>query len=374
MATEPEPQPVLSPLTSAAIFLVVTVEDGGEQTARELLADLAGLTRAIGFGAPDGKLSCVAGVGSAVWDRLFDYPRPAGLHPFTPLEGPRHRAVATPGDLLFHLRATRLDLCFGLAAQIMDRLRGSVVVRDEVQGFKYLDVRDLLGFVDGTENPVGPAAREAVLIGAEDPRHAGGSYVIVQKYLHDLDGWNALPVEAQERIIGRTKATNVELDEDDSHVALNTVTGPDGEEQDILRDNMPFGSPGRGEFGTYFIGYARTPDVTEQMLRNMFLGTSAASHDRILDFSTAVTGTLFYVPSADFLDDLPDAPGSGTAAGATVGSAVGSTAGSAARQASGPPSVPAQAPVPEPAPASAPARSAADGSLGIGNLKRSTPS
>ncbi|SEG89432.1 putative iron-dependent peroxidase [Actinacidiphila yanglinensis] len=350
MATEPEPQSVLSPLTTAAIFLVLTVEEGGEDTARDLLADLGGLTRAIGFGAPDGRLSCVAGIGSDAWDRLFDHPRPAGLHPFTPLQGPRHRAVSTPGDLLFHLRATRLDLCFALAGQIMGRLRGAVALQDEVQGFKYLDVRDLLGFVDGTENPVGPAAREAVLVGAEDPAHAGGSYVIVQKYLHDLDGWNALPVEAQERIIGRTKATNIERDEDDSHVALNTVTGPDGEEQDILRDNMPFGSPGRGEFGTYFIGYSRTPDVTEQMLRNMFLGTSAAPHDRILDFSTALTGTLFYAPSADFLDDLPDAPGSGTAADA------------------------AAAPAPASVPAQAPARPAPDGSLGIGNLNRSTPS
>lgn len=197
----------------------------------------------------------------------------------------------------------------------MNRLRGAVIVEDEVQGFKYLDSRDLLGFVDGTENPVGTAAREAVLIGEEDPGHAGGSYVIVQRYLHDLDAWNALPVEAQERIIGRTKATNLELDEAASHAKLNTVAGPDGEEQKILRDNMPFGSPGRGEFGTYFIGYARTPEVTERMLRHMFLGTPDATHDRILDFSTAVTGTLFYTPSADFLDQLPALPTSDAKAG-----------------------------------------------------------
>jgi porphyrinogen peroxidase len=345
---------VLSPLTTAAIFLVVTVDPGGEDAARRLLADLGSLQRAYGFGAPDARLSCVAGVGSDAWDRLFAFPRPAGLHPFRALAGPRHRAVATPGDLLFHLRATRSDLCFALAAEIMTRLRGAVTVRDEVQGFKYLDVRDLMGFVDGTENPVGAAAREAVLIGGEDPEHAGGSYVIVQKYLHDLESWNALPVEAQERIIGRTKATNVELDEDDSHVALNTVTGPDGEEQDILRDNMPFGSPGRGEFGTYFIGYSRTPDVTEQMLRNMFLGTAAAPHDRILDFSTAVTGTLFYAPSAGFLDDLPAPPAAADGA-ATVPSGTGT-------------------PAPSESPASPPRPRPADGSLGIGDLKRSTSS
>ncbi|TXS48917.1 Dyp-type peroxidase [Streptomyces sp. uw30] len=306
--TGSQPQPVLSPLTSAAIFLVVTIASGGEEKTRQLLTDLRSLERALGFGVPEAALSCVAGIGSEAWDRLFDYPRPIGLHPFQPLKGSRHSAVSTPGDLLFHLRATRPDLCFGLATEIMNRLRGAVTVEDEAQGFKYLDARDLLGFVDGTENPVGVAAREAVLIGEEDPGHAGGSYVIVQKYLHDMDAWNALPVEAQERIIGRTKATNLELDEAASHAELNTVTGPDGEERKILRDNMPFGSPGRGEFGTYFIGYARTPEVTELMLRNMFLGTPDVTHDRILDFSTAVTGTLFYAPSADFLDHLPARP------------------------------------------------------------------
>jgi putative iron-dependent peroxidase len=309
---EPLPQPVLSPLTTSAIFLVVTVDPGGETAARGLLEDLSGLQRSVGFGTPDGRLSCVAGVGAQVWGRLFSGPRPAGLHPFVELTGARHQAPATPGDLLFHVRATRLDLCFGLAALIMERLRGHVTVRDEVHGFKYRDVRDLLGFVDGTENPVGPEATDAVVIGDEDRDFAGGSYVIVQKYVHDLDAWNALPVEAQEKVIGRSKLDNIEMDDDvkpaDSHVALTTITEPDGTERQILRDNMPFGRVGSGEFGTYFIGYARTPEVTEQMLRNMFLGGGQASHDRILDFSRAVTGTLFFVPSADFLDDLPDPP------------------------------------------------------------------
>ncbi|MGP4014546.1 Dyp-type peroxidase [Saccharopolyspora sp. 5N708] len=310
------PQPVLSPLTAAAIFLVVTVDPGREPIARDLLADLSGLQRGVGFGMPEGRLSCVAGVGSQAWDRLFSGPRPAELHPFRELTGPRYHAVSTPGDLLFHIRAMRLDLCFGLASQIMDRLRGAVTVRDEVHGFKYFDIRDLLGFMDGTENPVGPAASAAVLVGDEDPDFTGGSYIIVQKYLHDLDAWNALSTEAQENVIGRTKLTNIELDDAvkpaDSHVALTSITDPDGTKREILRDNMPFGSVGRGEFGTYFIGYARTPEVTEKMLRNMFLGDPPARHDRILDFSTAVTGTLFFAPNADFLDNLPDPPKTGT--------------------------------------------------------------
>ncbi|CAG6397630.1 Dyp-type peroxidase [Streptomyces cocklensis] len=302
----PTPQPVLSPLTTASLFLVLTVDRGGESAVRELLGDLAGLQRAVGFGHPAGELSVVAAVGSDAWDRLVPGPRPAELHPFKELRGSRHTAPATPGDLLFHIRATRQDLCFSLATEIMARLRGSVGVADEVQGFAYLDQRDLLGFVDGTENPVGPEAADAVLVGAEDAEQAGGSYVIVQKYLHDLDAWNGLTVEQQEQIIGRRKLSNVETGTPGSHVDLNTITDPDGTERKILRDNMPFGSPGSGEFGTYFIGYARTPAVTEEMLRHMFLGDGAAEHDRILDFSTPVTGTLFFAPAADVLDSLAD--------------------------------------------------------------------
>jgi putative iron-dependent peroxidase len=197
----------------------------------------------------------------------------------------------------------------------MNRLGGSAEVVDEVHGFRSFDERDLLGFVDGTENPEGEAAPAAVLVGDEDAGFAGGSYAVIQKYVHDLDAWNALPVEAQERAIGRTKLNDIELPDDvkpaDSHVALNTIVDEDGTEHQIMRFNMPFGTVGAGEFGTYFIGYARGPDVIEQMLANMFVGKPPGNHDRILDFSTAVTGTLFFVPTVDLLEGLPapESPG-----------------------------------------------------------------
>lgn len=310
--TRSEPQQVLSPLTDAAIFLVVTVRPGGENTTRELLAELSGLRRSVGFRQPDSALSCVVGVGSAGWDRLFSGPRPAELHPFREFVGAKHRAVATPGDLLFHIRAPELYPCFELARHILDRLAGAVVVQDEVHGFRYYDHRDLLGFVDGTENPEGDAARDAAVIGAEDPGFAGGSYVIVQKYLHNMREWDALPVESQEKVIGRTKMSNIELDDavkpDNSHVALTTINDAAGTQRQIVRVNMPFGELGRGEQGTYFIGYSCTPTVLEQMLENMFIGLPPGNYDRILDFSTATTGTLFFVPAASFLDNLPDPP------------------------------------------------------------------
>ena len=303
-------QAVLSPLTDAAIFLVATVRDGGEQQVRDLLEDLSGLQRSVGFRLPAAQLSCVTGIGSRLWDRLFTGPKPAQLHPFRQWKGPKHTAPATPGDLLFHLRAGQVDVCFELATKIVGRLTGAADIVDETHGFKYFDERDLLGFVDGTENPAGATAHKAVVVGDEDPGFAGGSYVMVQKYVHDMTAWNALSVEDQEAAIGRTKLDNIEIPDElkapNSHVRLNVVEDREGNELKILRDNMPFGSPGRGEYGTYYIAYAATPDVPELMLRRMYIGEPYGTYDRILDFSTAMTGSLFFVPTSDFLDDLPD--------------------------------------------------------------------
>jgi porphyrinogen peroxidase len=304
----PEPQPILSHPTEAAIFLVLTVASGSEAEVGGLLADVPGLKRSVGFRIPEAELTCVVGVGARFWAGLTGGPSPADLHPFKPLMGPRHTAVATPGDLLFHIRAHRFDLCFELAQRLTERLRGLASVVDEVHGFRSFDERDVLGFVDGTENPEGDAARAAVLIGDEDPAFAGGSYVVVQKYVHDLRAWDALSTEEQELIIGRTKLTDIELPDDlkpaNSHLALNVIVGPDGDERQIMRFNMPFGRVGDGEFGTYYIAYSRTAELIEQMLTNMFIGDPPGNTDRILDFSTALTGGLFFVPSGALLENL----------------------------------------------------------------------
>jgi len=303
------PQTVVGPLTRSAIFLVVCIRQQSDAygAVRAFCAGLAGLIRALEFRDVEGGLTCVAGFGSDAWDKLFGSPRPAELHPFQEIRSGQRRAVSTPGDILFHIRAKRMDLCFELAAQIMDSLGDAVSVADEVQGFRYFEDRDVLGFVDGTENPRGDVAHEAAIVGNEDPAFTGGSYVVVQKYLHNMKAWNALSTEAQERIIGRKKLSDIELSDAEkpasAHNAL-TVIEEDGREIKILRDNMPFGRPGYGEFGTYFIGYSRTPRITEMMLKNMFVGNPPGNYDRLLDFSVAVTGSLFFVPSATFLDNI----------------------------------------------------------------------
>ena len=307
----PVPQAVVQALTRAAIFLVVTMNPGAaSRTAvRAFCGDLPALLRAVGFRDIEGNLSCVMGVGSDAWDRLFGQPRPAELHPFREIKAGSRHAVATPGDLLFHIRAKRMDLCFELATQIMTHLKDAVSPVDEVHGFRYFDDRDLIGFVDGTENPTAETAIDAAYVGLEDASFVGASYVIVQKYLHDLVGWNALTTEAQERIIGRTKLSDIELDAavkpTSAHNALTTIV-ENGKEMKIIRDNMPFGRAAEGEFGTYFIGYARSPRTIEQMLENMFVGRPQGNYDRLLDFSRAITGNLFFVPSSTFLEDVVD--------------------------------------------------------------------
>jgi porphyrinogen peroxidase len=301
-------QPVAAPLARAAIFLVVTLNSGSNSrtTIRSFCGDMSALLRAVGFRDIEAGLSCVLAFGSEAWDRLFGSPRPAELHPFREIHGGDRHAVATPGDLLFHIRAKRFDLCFELATQIMARIGAAVSLADEVHGFRYFDDRDLIGFVDGTENPTGQAAVDAILVGDENPECAGGSYVVVQKYLHDLAGWNALSTEAQERIIGRMKLSDIELDDSvkptSAHNALTTIV-ENGKEIKILRDNMPFGRAA-GEFGTYFIGYSRSPRTIEQMLENMFIGRPPGNYDRLLDFSRAVTGNLFFAPSITFLENI----------------------------------------------------------------------
>jgi putative iron-dependent peroxidase len=304
-------QPVLAPLTRAAIFLVVCLKPDRESYAavRSLCSDLPGIYRAVDFRRLEGGLSCVVGFGSNAWDHVFGEPRPKELHPFREIRSAERHAVSTQGDVLFHIRAKEIDMCFELVTHIMEHIGASISSADETHGFRYFDDRDLLGFVDGTENPRGNAALEAALVGGEDAAFTGGSYVIVQKYLHDVNKWNALSTEDQERIIGRKKLSDIELSDavkpPSAHNALTTIV-EDGEEVKILRDNMPFGQPGQGEFGTYFIGYSRSPRTTEQMLENMFLGRPPGNYDRLLDFSRAVTGGLFFAPSATFLESLGD--------------------------------------------------------------------
>ncbi|MFP3834401.1 Dyp-type peroxidase [Chryseobacterium sp. SIMBA_028] len=258
---------------------------------------------------PDSRVSCVMGIGAEAWKKLeLPTPLPKELVNFEEIKGEKHTAVSTSGDLHFHLRADNKSLIFDMAIEI-SKVLGSVAESIlEIHGFKYWDARSILGFVDGTENPHGDDRDYFAKIGDEDLPYKGGSYLFVQKYLHNMDAWKSLSTEDQEKVIGRSKENDIEMSDgvkpSNSHIALANIEGENGEELKIVRDNMPFGNPSTNEFGTYFISYASTFTTTNKMLTNMFIGNPPGNYDRILDFSTAVTGSLFFVPTRNMLDDF----------------------------------------------------------------------
>lgn len=307
-----EPQCIDAPLSTAAAFLVLTVKDDETSLAkvRSVLGSTDDLIKNITIRDISRTFTCNVGIGHRIWDQLTGRPAPKELAPFKEIKGAKHTAVSTPGDLLYHIRAKSMDLIVEFEKILLEAFGDAVVPVDDVAGFRYFDGRDLLEFVDGTANPDGLALPAATVVGDEDPNCAGGSYVVIQKYLHDLVAWRAQEVETQERIIGRTKYDNTELPDapapdQKSHKTLCTITDAQGE-HDILRDNMPFANPGRAEYGTYFIGYSRHLWVIEKMLERMFIGDPPPLHDRILDFSKALTGVVFFAPARQFLANLGD--------------------------------------------------------------------
>jgi putative iron-dependent peroxidase len=291
-----------------ARFFVLQMRPDADEQVRAALAGVPNLVRAVGHRDEAMGLSCVVAIGSDAWSRLQPgRSRPAQLHPFQALDDGGRVAPSTPGDVLLHIRAEREDFVHELARLILARLGDAVSVIDETHGFGYFDNRDLIGFVDGTENPTGDERVAFTIVGDEDPDHAGGSYVTVQRYVTDLDAWQALSSEAQEAVIGRTKLDDVELEDErslpTSHKERAKIVR-DGAEQKILRHNRAYGSA--RESGTYFLCYARDLSVTEGMLERMFVADADGYYDRLLDFSHPVTGTHFFAPSQDVLEALAD--------------------------------------------------------------------
>lgn len=304
-----EPQSIDAPLSAAAAFLVLVVKDDDASIAavRSVIASTDDLVKDIRIRTRSGLFTCNVGISHRAWGPLAAKPLPKELAPFREVRGAKHTAVATAGDLLYHIRAESMGVVIEFEKILLEALGNAVEVIDDVAGFRYFDGRDLLEFVDGTANPDGLDLPNATIVAEEDSDYAGGSYIVIQKYLHDMTAWRTQSVQTQEAIIGRTKFDNVELPDvtagQKSHKTLCTIEDDEGE-HDILRDNMPFAVPGRNEYGTYFIGYSRHLWVIEKMLERMFIGDPPPLHDRILDFSKAVTGVTFFAPARQFLSNL----------------------------------------------------------------------
>ncbi len=286
----PEPQAGILPEPSPhALFLILRVRNpvaNGPDVARGA-AGIPSLVATTGRLDPRASLACTLSVGSEFWDVVCPDRRPKGLRPFRAIAAGGRSAPNTGGDLLLHALSKRADLNFELAMRIMRGLGDAVEVSEEVHGFRYLDSRDLTGFIDGTENPKGrtPRARSA-LIGDEDPAFAGGSYVFTQRYVHDLKSWAGLPKKEQERVIGRTKGSSTELSAKakppTAHIS-RVVIEEAGEELEIVRHSFPYGTV--SEHGLFFIAYTRNLDIPEKMLRRMLGASGDGLHDHLMDYT-----------------------------------------------------------------------------------------
>ena len=286
------------------MFLTALLAEGESAAARvrAVAADLPALTAATAARLGEASLVSSIAFGAAAWPRLFGGAMPAGLAQFEPLsDGPR-RAPSTPADLFLHIHSSRHDANFLLAREVMKRLGSAVRLVEEVHGFRYLDGRDLTGFVDGTENAKGEERAGVALVGDEDPAFAGGSHVSLQRYVHDLGRWEDLALAEQEGAIGRTKDGDAELDDalkpPSAHIA-RVVIEEEGGELEILRHGLPYGTT--TEHGLYFVAYCRSPAPFRKMLERMVRRDGEGHADRLLDFVTPVTGAAFFAPSADFL-------------------------------------------------------------------------
>jgi putative iron-dependent peroxidase len=303
----PELQNVTDYTNNNTIFMVWSFKDNLE--VRDIFNQLCKLVINLNNSAnvrfPVSRASCVMGIGHDAWLRL-NLPAllPKELANFVPIIGEKHVAVSSKGDLHFHIRADNTSICYDMAAAIADILSPVAISTEEVHGFRYWDSRSILGFVDGTENPHGQDRELFGIIGDDDPDYKGGSYLFVQKYIHNLTAWKGLSTEQQEKVIGRYKSNDIEMADNikpaNSHIALANV----GDDFKIVRDNMPFGNMSTNEMGTYFIAYASTFSTVQKMLNNMFIGSPTGNYDRILDFSTPKTGSLFFVPTFDMMDDF----------------------------------------------------------------------
>ncbi|ROR04712.1 Dyp-type peroxidase [Erwinia sp. JUb26] len=243
---------------------------------------------------PDAGLGAVIAFGNGLWNDLNPTNSTAELKDFQPLG--KGIAPATQRDLLIHIQSLRHDVNFSLAQAALAAFGDAIRIAEETHGFRWVEERDLSGFVDGTENPQGEQ-REAVAIIASG-ENAGGSYVLSQRWQHNLKMFNRLAVEKQEQIIGRTKESNEELEGDarpaTSHVARVDLK-EEGKGLKILRQSLPYGTAS-GDHGLFFLAYCATLYNIEQQLLSMF-GEADGKYDAMLRFTKPLTGSYFYAPS-----------------------------------------------------------------------------
>ncbi|MFT5235402.1 MAG: putative iron-dependent peroxidase [Shewanella sp.] len=286
-----------------SVYLMFNANEGIESQLRPCLVNVAQYIHELSDQLADSAFNGFIAVGANYWDSLYPSSRPAELKPFPAKNADNRDAPALEYDLFVHIRGDRFDTLHLVANEVCQMFEGLVELVDEERGFRFMDNRDLTGFIDGTENPKGRHRQEVALVGDEDIEFKSGSYVHVQKFAHNLSKWHRLPHKKQEDIIGRTKQENVEYESADkpltSHIKRVNLKDAQGNSMEILRQSMPYGS--MKEQGLMFISNCRNSENFEQMLHSMVHGDEQGNHDHLLHFTQALTGSSFFAPSLDFM-------------------------------------------------------------------------
>nr|CCC57581.1 iron dependent peroxidase [Weissella thailandensis fsh4-2] len=290
-------------------FIVLALNRQDLTDEQEQVANFADMSQAIirsmRIRKPEAGLQVAIGFSNQAWDYLFpNAKKPQELETYQTLTGAEYSMPASDGDIFLHIRASEEAVVYEIVRQFMKLLASVTTVIDETKGFRYLEGRAIIGFIDGTEAPAPEDAADYAIIGDEDSDFINGSYAFAQKWQHDMAFWEKLSVEHQEKAVGRHKFDDMELDDVDKLENAHNVASKleiDSEEQKIIRMNVPFSDPAMDYTGTYFIGYARHWQVTKQMLEQML-----AKSDFLLTFSTLLSGQLFFIPSRDTLADIAD--------------------------------------------------------------------
>jgi putative iron-dependent peroxidase len=300
---------ILQETGSHGLFVVFDVKSGRPGVAKaaaRAAADLPALVNSLGASLGNAGLAATIAFGSEFWDQLETGKKPKHLRKQKPVQGAPGIVPSTGGDLFLHIKSDRHDVNWDLAHKFKDTLPPETVVMDETEGFTYKDNRDLTGFIDGTANPKGhdPRAEAALIDPSDDAAFAGGSYVLVQKYIHNLKSWNTLSDRDQEQAVGRRKSDSEELPvkPPTSHIArAELVEG--GKERPIVRHSMPWGKA-TGDSGLLFCAYAKDPGIFEKQLERLYGVSGDGVADRMMSFTKAVSSAIFFAPSLETLSTL----------------------------------------------------------------------
>lgn len=270
---------------------------------REFVSRYMAIVRSLRIRDANGGLRTSVGFSNAAWDYLFpNADKPKELETYQTIKGDKYEMPATKGDIFLHIRAKDEAVVYELISQVMIFLKDITTVVDETKGFRYFEGRAIIGFIDGTEAPQIEDAADYAIVGDEDPEFENGSYAFAQKWRHNMDIWEGLTTETQEKAVGRKKFSDLELPDMEKFKNAHNVASQakiDGVEQKIVRMNVPYSNPAAGITGTYFIGYSRYWKVTKKMLENM-----VEKHDYLLSFSDILTGQLFFIPSRPLLEEI----------------------------------------------------------------------